>query len=196
MGSFKIGDKVRCVNNPSDALDRDLVGKTGEVMRVFDGAYIEVKWNDWGLGWGKSGAYWNISPKNVVEDDAVFKTDDKVRIKERHHAFAGSIGTVVEDRGSLHSIYPVIVRKPDGGNEPFAYDDLERVEDVPVPEAGIFIVVVEKDGKLAPATTPKVYGTDRQAKHVADDMAKRHGGKFLVFRATYESISTVTSRSL
>lgn len=25
---------------------------------------------------------------------------------------------------------------------------------------------------------------------------KRHGGKFYVFRATYESINTVTSRSL
>lgn len=125
----------------------------------------------------------------------MLKTGDKVRITERFHTHKGLIGTVIGDRGPAYDgVYPVIVRKPDGNTEQFAYDDLERIEDDQ--ENGIFIVVVEKGGKLAPATTPKVYGTSRQAKYVADDMAKRHGGKFFVFRATYESINTVTSRSL
>lgn len=48
---------------------------------------------------------------------------------------------------------------------------------------GTYIVIVEKNGKLAPSTTPKTYKSKEQADKVAEQMATRHGGKFYVFKA-------------
>jgi hypothetical protein len=198
MGSFKVGDRVRCIQRPSDnAGRRSLLRKTGTVEQVNHAASVVVSWDDWHDGWGADESKWTVMNDEVQliansssSSSGLFKAGDKVIIKESGNEHYGETATVISDDGD-RGIFPVKVRRQDGGTEPFARRNLERAS-----EAGLYVVIVEKEGKLAPATTPKVYGTYRQANNVADDMAKRHGGKFLVFRATYESISTVTSRSL
>lgn len=82
-------------------------------------------------------------------------------------------------------------RGPHNGNL-YVYKDRLK----PLSENGLYIVVVEIDGKLAPAATPKTFVMKEQAEDAARDMAKRHGGKFFVFKATYEATNIITERSL
>lgn len=56
------------------------------------------------------------------------------------------------------------------------------VAPAPVHTTRGYIVAVEKDGRYAPATTPKEYGSEEQALAVAQSMADRHGGKFYVLQ--------------
>lgn len=56
----------------------------------------------------------------------MFTPGEKVRITERFHQFEGCIATVIEEQGpDYEGRYPVVVSKPDGSTESFAYDDLE-----------------------------------------------------------------------
>jgi hypothetical protein len=65
-----------------------------------------------------------------------------------------------------------------------------RLELVRTPDeikVGTFIISLQKeDGTLLPAAEPKKYSTDSQAHKIAEMMAAKHGGKFLVFRAIGE----------
>jgi hypothetical protein len=53
-------------------------------------------------------------------------------------------------------------------------------------KVGKYIISLERDGELLPATKPKQYVSDAQALKVAESMAAKHGGKFIVFRAVGE----------
>lgn len=126
-----------------------------------------------------------------------FKVGNKVEYNRTYDSVPyGTKGEVKDTRGSR-----VLVKWDnwhEGWGEGLRYwwvDDvnIKLIEDS---ETGLYIVVVEQDGKLAPAETPKTYKTKAQAEHVAKDMAKRHGGKFLVFKATFEVTNIVTERSL
>ena len=60
---------------------------------------------------------------------------------------------------------------------------LERI-DTPRKSGKTWIIVVVKDGKLAPASTPAEYATAEQARKVAHEMAEKHpGNEFYVFEA-------------
>lgn len=51
-------------------------------------------------------------------------------------------------------------------------------------KVGTYIISLQKpDGTLLPAEKPKQYGSDDQANKIAKLMAKKHGGRFVVFKA-------------
>lgn len=51
---------------------------------------------------------------------------------------------------------------------------------------GKYIISLERNGELLPAARPRQYSSDAQALKVAEHMAAKHGGKFVVFRAVGE----------
>lgn len=54
-------------------------------------------------------------------------------------------------------------------------------------KVGTYIISLQQpDGTLLPAAEPKKYSTDAQAHKIAEMMAAKHGGKFVVFRAIGE----------
>lgn len=54
-------------------------------------------------------------------------------------------------------------------------------------KVGTYIISLQQaDGTLLPASEPKKYGTDAQAKKIAELMAAKHGGKFVIFKAIGE----------
>lgn len=65
----------------------------------------------------------------------------------------------------------------------FELVDHPKADEVKV---GKYIISLERDGELLPAPKPRTYGTDGQALRVAEQMAAKHGGKFIVFRAVGE----------
>lgn len=70
-----------------------------------------------------------------------------------------------------------------------------RVELVPNADeikVGTYIISLQKDdGTLLPASEPKTYSTDGQAKKIAELMAAKHGGKFVIFKAIGEYVMPV-----
>lgn len=56
------------------------------------------------------------------------------------------------------------------------------------PRAEEYVIMLKEDGKYAPASTPRTYVSEKQALHVATDMAKKHGGVFTVFKAVAEAV--------
>jgi hypothetical protein len=67
-------------------------------------------------------------------------------------------------------------------------------------KVGTYIISLQKDdGTLLPAAEPKKYSSDGQAKKIAELMAAKHGGKFLIFKAIGEyemPVAKPTFRSL
>jgi hypothetical protein len=54
-------------------------------------------------------------------------------------------------------------------------------------KVGTYIISLKNaDGTLLPASEPKQYATDTQAKKIAELMAAKHGGKFVIFKAIGE----------
>jgi hypothetical protein len=192
MHTFKVGDKVRCIKEPCDThhLYNKLIEMTGVVTSISHyGDNCSVKWNDWEDGWSadEGSSYWTVHNDCIEVIKTRFKPGQKVRIiNERWLGIKlGSIVTVLDDDGGHH--LPLKIKTGPGPNDYywFYYTDVELVSEEP--ESGTFIVIVEEDGKLKPATTPKTYKSHAQAKRVAAEMAERHGGKFLVFRAVLEA---------
>ena len=80
----------------------------------------------------------------------------------------------------IHGIPRGHARVFDAGSYSFG---LERI-DTPRKSGKTWIIVVVKDGKLAPASTPAEYATAEQARKVAHEMAEKHpGNEFYVFEA-------------
>lgn len=127
---------------------------------------------------------------------AKYQIGEKVRFLKdpsgyRPHRI-GQIATVLEDDGE--DKLPVKINF--GGDDEYDAIWVNYDEIAPV-DAGLFIVITEINGKLAPATTPRTYKSESVARHVTEDMAKKHGGKFYVFRATFEAVANaVTTREL
>jgi hypothetical protein len=186
---FKVGDKVRCIKEPCDThhLDNKLIEMTGVVTSIGHyGDSCSVKWDNWVDGWDadEDSSYWTVLNDCIEVIKTRFKPGQQVRIiNERWLGTKlGSIVTVLDDDGE--DFLPLKIKSgPD--HYWLDYIDVELVSEEP--ESGTFIVIVEEDGKLKPATTPKTYKSHAQAKHVAAEMAERHGGKFLVFRAVLEA---------
>ncbi len=133
-------------------------------------------------------------------DKVVFKADyDKLARKDLPGHFSGKVYTIKR-------VQEYVVLNPDyfleeapawvSGFDEHVFDRVPAYAYQRERSEGRYIVIVELDGKLAPATTPKEYYSKEQAEKVADDMARRHGGKFFVFRATYETVNEVRSRQL
>jgi hypothetical protein len=53
-----------------------------------------------------------------------------------------------------------------------------RVEDAPVRE---FVIMLRQHGKYLPSPEPKTFGSKSQAMKIAEIMANKHGGRFVVF---------------
>jgi hypothetical protein len=191
---FKVGDKVRCIKEPCDThhLDNKLIEMTGVIKTISHYRdSCSVKWDYWEDGWSadEGSSYWTVHNDCIEVIKTRFKPGQKVRIiNERWLGIKiGSIVTVLDDDGD--DFLPLKIKSgPD--HYWLDYIDVEPVSEEPEseePESGTFIVIVEEDGKLKPATTPKTYKSHAQAKRVAAEMAERHGGKFLVFRAVLEA---------
>jgi hypothetical protein len=189
---FKVGDKVRCIKEPCDThhLDNKLIEMTGVVTSIsnYSDSYT-VKWDYWVDGWNadEDSSYWTVHNDCIEVIKTRFKPGQKVRIINDRWIGTkiGSIVTVLDDDGD--DFLPLKIKSGPGPDDCYwlDYADVEPVSEEP--ESGTFIVIVEEDGKLKPATTPKTYNSHAQAKRVAAEMAERHGGKFLVFRAVLEA---------
>jgi hypothetical protein len=192
MHTFKVGDKVRCIKEPCDTqhLANKLIKMTGFVTTTEnDLDSIVVKWDYWKDGWraDEGSSYWTVHNDCIEVIKTRFKPGQKVRIINARWSDIklGSILTVLDDDGDVFLQLKV---KLDQGTNYYYWIDYADVELVSEePESSTFIVIVEEDGKLKPATTPKTYKSHDQAKRVAVEMAERHGGKFLVFRAVLEA---------
>lgn len=120
-----------------------------------------------------------------------FKVGDIIRRKKIH-----STGSFHHDQGpfKIVAITPndkgttavtldripdqAILKTADG----WALDYFELVEAAPV--KGEFIILLNQGTKLAPATNPRSYTSEAQAKAVAAEMAEKHPGQeFLIFKA-------------
>lgn len=87
----------------------------------------------------------------------------------------GHVYEVLSDNGAYVSV------TDDRGRNAVCYR--RRFEKAP--DAGIFILILRNpDGTFAPAVKPRTYATQKQADAVALEMANKHGGDFVVFRAT------------
>ena len=71
-----------------------------------------------------------------------------------------------------------------GGWAPSRFELVRTPDEIKI---GTYIISLQKDdGTLLPAAEPKKYSSDAQAHKIAEMMAAKHGGKFLVFRAIGE----------
>lgn len=130
-----------------------------------------------------------------------FKKGDRVRVIDGQHNLLplGNVYTVAKVDPDF-----VFVGHP-GKMDGWFYDRFELVErdgvkdaveylmENPVPsgsinEKGDWIIIVEKNGVLAPALTPKRYKSEPQAKTVAQSMAQKHpGDKFFILKIVGEA---------
>ena len=62
------------------------------------------------------------------------------------------------------------------------------IEDAPVTE---FIIMLHSDGMYRPATEPRKFGSKAQAIKVAQVMAEKHGGRFVVFQTVADAVMPV-----
>jgi hypothetical protein len=59
-----------------------------------------------------------------------------------------------------------------------------------------FILIVESNGRLEPASRPRVYKSEEQARAVAQSMAEKNpGSKFYIFKAVGEAEAPVEPRN-
>lgn len=58
-------------------------------------------------------------------------------------------------------------------------------------EKGEYILILKENGKLKPASVPRVYSTEAQAKAVAASMAEKNpGSEFLIYKAVGKAKTT------
>jgi len=106
-----------------------------------------------------------------------------------HHAITPRLRNALGRHLTVDRVSPtggsVVLKDFPGG-----YVSLARLELVRTPDEikiGTYIISLQKeDGTLLPAAEPKKYSSDAQAHKIAEMMAAKHGGKFLVFRAIGE----------
>lgn len=200
---FLIGDKVKFKNTSHDQkyASYHFGGKPEDTYTVEGESVMGnlLLVND------RNGSENNANP-NRLEKVSVskFKVGDKVRVTKVTYGQikVGMVGEVIHihdyqnrvlvkfpgwDKGHYGTLSggSEMSKNPDCWNFAPNGDDgeIELVETA----AGVspkFILITEENGKLAPALTPKVYATQAQAEKVAQEMAKKHGGKFYVFATT------------
>lgn len=184
MGDFKVGDKV-----VAESSGHHLITK-GEVYTVVDtkddafgGDLVYVT----GSNGKKAGQYaWRFK---LVEEPK-FKVGDRVRVVNSRGAVVavGALATIV-GIDPRKKDWPLNVQWDEGPlrrNQMHGNYSAEMFEKVDTP-ARRFIVILERDGKLLPSTTPREYKTRERAEHVAKDMTKKHNGNFYVFESSFLS---------
>ena len=69
-----------------------------------------------------------------------------------------------------------------------------RYFDVVPQDKGEWIIILKENGKYSPASTPRVYTTETQAKAVAASMAEKHPGKdFVILKAVGKAKTTAAT---
>ena len=112
-----------------------------------------------------------------------FNVGDKVKFNDNTPAYwwakSGQTGTIMEVyRDSRFDVKVDTVRSLSSIRRAPA-DCLDLVE-----TAGTYVLVLRNpDGTFAPAAKPRTYTSRDQADKVAQEMAGKHGGDFVVFRA-------------
>lgn len=190
MSTFKVGDKVRAVSSGHHQITK------GEVYTVvekeygsYGGTLVYVLGNN-----GKKAGQYEYRFEPVEE--LVFAPGARVKIKSPWCARGYGHILAWRDEGRHTSIPVAHDTWHDGHSgynetKPSAYafetnvwfyapEYLELT-----PETRRFIVILEKDGQLLPATKPREYATREQAEHVAKDMTKKHSDTFYVFESTF-----------
>lgn len=114
-----------------------------------------------------------------VGEFATYKNGEEQNAKDNGHYFGKTYKVIAVDDDLIQL---------EGGNFSLA----SRLRKVVGPATDIdlnndHVVMLYEDGKYLPASEPKVYRSDRQAMHVAKSMSKKHGGKFVAFRAIGEA---------
>lgn len=113
------------------------------------------------------------------------KTGDTVRvlrskaITSRLQSLIGKDVRVADVRGNY-----LLIDGMHGG--PIYYTRFEKVHGPEEIKIGKYIISLEREGELLPAEKPRQYSSDAQALKVAEQMAAKHGGKFLIFKAIGE----------
>lgn len=148
---------------------------------------------DMNQAWKFSAERFDAAPENGTR---LFKVGDKVRrVKDYHQTMKpGDIGTVKAASAQYQS--------STGNQGPYQTLDLEEhgighasynlelvVEEKvePTHGQGDYILIVMKNGRLAPASTPTVYSSWSQAKAVALSMSdKNPGNDFVIFKKIAE----------
>lgn len=128
--------------------------------------------------------------KKVTKASEVYKSGDRVTLKKTGKfwdvTYREVLGGTVESVDSYYDTLKVRWDKPVEGGYIYwiCNEDVERVSTpatfAPIPEE--YILILFKDGKYLPATEPRVYKSEAQAKRVARDMTERHGGEFRVMK--------------
>lgn len=95
------------------------------------------------------------------------------------------IGRDVEVSEVSSSGYGIFIKGLDGGGvSATRFELVRRPSPADEIKVGTYIISLQKpDGTLLPAEKPKQYSSDEQADKIAKLMAKRHGGRFVVFKA-------------
>lgn len=119
-----------------------------------------------------------------------FKVGDHVELIERinNTAVPGAKAVVTRIKGKFVDVEwedPKVARITANGD--FYATRFKLVE--PVSNAGGFILILKRDGKLLSSMTTRVYTTEKQALKGGEEMAAKHpGDEFLVFRATHSVV--------
>ena len=184
---FKIGDKVRRIKRDHAGMK---VGDVGVVERLTKNTF-----GVWLIKLEGKRVYHATTNLELVKDEAPFKIGDKVR-RLKH----GNVGMKVGDVGVVERLTksqygsPAWLIKLEGKVGLHNATNLELVKDEvapAVPEHGVgeYILIVMRNGKLAPSIAPKVYSSWAQAKAVSHQMAANNPGEqFVIFKKIAEAV--------
>jgi hypothetical protein len=196
--TFKVGDIVRCID-PHFGISLVMGGQY--VVTGVSGKFVDVRKlysteveSDWLASRfelvrrAPRVGHLNNMEKSMSRE---FKVSDRVKCIEPGNRTGLRLGVeyVVEAAASGF----VRVRSVDDGKIHNGWSswrfELVRSAEPSIP--GRFILIFESpDGIPAPAPTPRVYTSEKQASTVAEAMSQKHpGGKFVVWKAFGESFT-------
>lgn len=187
---FKAGDRVRCIRGSGRALHQ---GAKYTVTKV-SGPYVYLDPAGFGGGWACNRFELVISaPSSPVS----FKAGDRVRCLHNcgNQFTEGKIYEVAKDYQGHGTL---MVALDDRGSTTNGWA-IECFEKVSGSSAQTFIISLRTPDGFAPAATPRTYTSREQADKVAQEMAGKHGGDFVVFQAVAVAsrpIAPVTLTSL
>jgi len=181
---IRTGDKFRRING------REWAGNT----------YTAIVRNGIGTDrvcYAKEDGLWTYSSGiEKVETDRLLRKGDTVRCIEEFMdktawGVKGHLYEVTRDQDNRSAL----VLKVNGVEQRLTASRFELVDEFTAPTAvpaadvpgakRTWIVIVVQGGKLFPASSPKEYASEAQAKAVAQSMAEKHKGQtFMVFQAT------------
>jgi hypothetical protein len=129
---------------------------------------------------------------NTIKAGDIVRVIKAKAITSRLQALIGKDVRVADVRGNY-----LLIDGMHGG--PIYYTRFEKVAGADEIKIGKYIISLERGGDLLPAEKPRTYSSDAQALKVAEQMAAKHGGKFLIFKAIGEyemPVAKPTFRSL